>query len=331
MTMLVRAIGAEADNLRCSLALEGAEAVGRNREKFYQGYFPDLRRNGELQCRDDRRRNEVTIAASYDVQNPFANAEGRDRLFQYRAHLIQSVLGLPSNGQRRQPLALRHPCEFRHTIDVHSPAIKAQRHDRKRPPGMEFFFEVDVRSGPGRISFDYTVRTTTDAVAAADFIEHSRVVRDLWPHTELDVVIPAGVPLPRRRYSDDILLPSVPAPANRRPLESEGVGDVPKGPGLPSAPAPTLLSGESVAPATVEEPSVEERPQPAAPAPQVGGKPKRPTAASAPATAEPVPRRRRRPHRRRDSSAPDRTWLFLILVVGLVFVAMVVALSMNKK
>src|SRR4029453_2308001 len=168
MTRLVTGIGAEADSLRCSIALEGAEAVGRSREKFYQGFFPDLKRNGELQCRDDRRRNELIIAASYDVQNPFANAEGGERLFHYRAHLIHSVLGLPTNGQRRQPLALRHPCDIRHTIEVHSPAIKAQRHDRKRPPGMEFFFEVDARSGPGRVSFDYTVRTTTDAVTAAD-------------------------------------------------------------------------------------------------------------------------------------------------------------------
>jgi hypothetical protein len=56
MTVLITATGLEADHLRSSLALEGAEAVARSRDKLYREFFPDLKRAGELEWRDYRER-----------------------------------------------------------------------------------------------------------------------------------------------------------------------------------------------------------------------------------------------------------------------------------
>jgi len=182
---------------------------------------------------------------------------------------------------------------------------------------------------PGRVSFDYTIRTTTDAVAPVNFVEHSRVVRDLWRHTEIEITVPPGASIPRRRWSDGALLPNEPVAARRRAAEDANAEAAPNG-GLPSAPAPILGPPQKGAAESRESGAfVEERDRSARPS-NLNAQGNRREGHVPEVPAEPVPRRRRRPQKSR-SAGPDRTWIFLILVVGLVVVAIVVAMSMNKK
>jgi hypothetical protein len=326
MTMLLQATGGEADYLRRRIALDGVEAVARRREKFYQGMFPDLKRVNEFECRDDREKNEVMIGATYDLLQPFeAGAQAKEVVFRFRAHLVQSVLSLPTSRERTQPLALRFPCDFHQTIEIQSPAITARSPERRRPPGSEFFFGVDVRAQAGRLSYDFTVRTVKDAVEAGHYAEHSRIVRDLWPLTEIELSLPTGTALPRRRKMDNVLPPPSSTPSSK---EQSGVDSsaAPRGQ-LPSAPAALLTSIAREEPAPAEETATAESAH-----------------AGTEGTARPLMRQskvqfsaatevptRKRSRKRKHHSGVDRTWLFLVLIIGLVVVSMIVAMSMNKK
>ena len=75
LKVMLKAAGAEADGLRREFALEGEEVVARKREQFYRQFFPDIRRLGAMEWRDERGRNELVVADMFEMHT--ATVPGR--------------------------------------------------------------------------------------------------------------------------------------------------------------------------------------------------------------------------------------------------------------
>ena len=249
LKVMVKAAGAEADTLRREFALEGEEAVARKREQFYRQFFPDIRRMGSLEWRDERGRNEFVVADMFEMHS--ATMPGRDPqscVFEYRAHLIQSILGFSDTGTRKQPFAVRYPCQVHHWIEVESPALEGAPAHTTTGRDPAFRFACDFNRHYGRIVAHYSLRTLGDGVKAERFDQFKTKIREIWPATFMHVVLPLGVIISRRNRAAGNLLPVVVPQVKRKknPDAAPVAEPAPEDFTLPPEPAPALLNGTGV-------------------------------------------------------------------------------------
>ena len=248
LKVVVKAAGAEADAVRREFALEGEEAVARKRELFYRQFFPDLRRVAVLEWRDDRARNEILVAEMFETRAATVpGQEAQTCVFEYRSHLIQSILGFSDTGARKQPFAVRYPCQFHHWIEVESPALEGAPQQTTAARDAAFRFACDFNRQYGKISIHYSLRTLSDGVKAERFEQFKTKIREIWPATFLHVVLPLGVIMSRRNRAAGNLLPVVvPQVKRKNPNGSPEIEPEPEDFTLPSEPAPALLNGTIV-------------------------------------------------------------------------------------
>ncbi len=248
LKVMVKAAGAEADALRREFALEGEEAVARKRELFYRQFFSDIRRLGALEWRDDRARNELVIAEMYETRA--ATVPGREAqscVFEYRSHLIQSALAFFDTGVRKQPFAIRYPCQIHHWIEVESPALEGAPQQTTAGRDAAFRFSCDFNRLYGKIVMHFSLRTLSDGVKAERFEQFKTKIREIWPATFLHVVLPLGVIMSRRNRAAGNLLPViVPQVKRRTPNDAPEPEPEPEDFTLPAEPVPALLNGASV-------------------------------------------------------------------------------------
>ena len=254
LKVMLKAAGAEADNLRREFLLEGEEAVTRKREQFYRQFFPDIRRIGALEWRDDRARNELVIADMFELRS--ATVPGREAqscVFEYRAHLIQSVLGFSDTGARKQPFAVRYPCQVHHWIEVESPALEGAQPQTTAGRDSAFRFSCDFNRHYGKIVAHYSLRTLADNVKPERFDQFKTKIREIWPVTFIHVVLPLGVITSRRNRASGSLLPTLPPPSKRDKNKNGTASEtVPETFAMPPNPAPAL-TGDVPASAQAEE------------------------------------------------------------------------------
>ncbi len=255
LKVMVKAAGAEADVMRREFAIEGEAEVGRKRELFYRQFFPDARRLGAMEWRDDRARNEFVLAEMFEMRT--ATVPGRDAnscVFEYRAHLIQSVLGFSETGARKQPFAVRYPCQFHHWIEVESPALEGAPAQTTAGRDAAFRFSCEFSRLYGKIVAHYSLRTLADGVKAERFEQFKAKIREVWPVTFIHVALPLGVIMSRRNRAAGNLLPVV-VTQTKRNKNANGAPvaePAPENFALPPEPAPALENGATAAP---EEPA----------------------------------------------------------------------------
>lgn len=271
LKVMVKAAGAEADVLRREFALEGEEAVARKREQFYRQFFPDLRRVAVLEWRDDRERNELVLAEMFETRAATVPArESQSCAFEYRSHLIQSVLGFSDTGARKQPFAVRYPCQLHHWVEVESPALEGAPQQTSAGRDNAFRFSCDFIRQYGKITIHYSLRTLADGVRSERFEQFKTKIREIWPTTFIHVVLPLGVIMSRRNRAAGNLLPVVAPQAKRKPNVHEiPVAEVEPEPEdftLPAQPAPALLNGVIASSEDAAEPAEPAPPEPGSPA-----------------------------------------------------------------
>ncbi len=335
LKVMVKAAGAEADNLRRELTLEGEEAVTRKREQFYGQFFPDIRRIGAMEWRDDRARNELVIADMFEMRS--ATTPGREAqtcVFEYRAHLIQSVLGFSDTGMRKQPFAVRYPCQVHHWIEVESPALEGAQPQTTAGRDSAFRFSCDFNRHYGKIVAHYSLRTLADSVKAERFDQYKTKIREIWPVTFLHVALPLGVITSRRnRASGSSLLPTLPPPT-KRDKNKNGAAATETAPpvfAMPAAPVPTLV-GNVPASAVEEENAAQDSAESAeTSAPQKRtATPRSAAAFSDPTATASRPRDKNKRRRSRKSGWAKGVKIGLYIVLALIAIAFVIIANLRK-
>ncbi len=262
LRILLTTRGCEAETLRQSFAHEGAETIARQREQFYLRLFPDLKRVGRLEWRDDREANEFLLGEAYDAQRLLVpGPDASVGIFEFPAYLIRSLLTFPDTAKRRQPLALPHPCNVEHRIEIESPAIERGAKQSGRSQGAPFAFAYSIAQQPGRFSASFSLRTRVDTVPAEKFTGFKEKVAEVWGWTLIRFPLPLGVAVPWGHRQTGRLLPKarVGAAPAAAVADSFGAGSVPSeiAPSLGSVPDPEpeeepVLAADSEADSSAE-------------------------------------------------------------------------------
>jgi hypothetical protein len=219
------AAGGYADELRRAFAVEGADAVAERREAFYKQLFPELRRIVPIAWRDDREKNALIVSELYNLPGAVTRSfDGKTCVFQHNAHLVQAVLGFPALENRGYPLHLAHPCNVEQIIEVESPALPTSTEPIFARPNQTFHFVRESKLLFYRWTLHYKLKTLTDTVTPKQYRAHRLNILAVWPSTQLQVILPLGVPAPKSRpRSADLQLPAA-RPAAGESSHEEGGG-----------------------------------------------------------------------------------------------------------
>ncbi len=306
LRVLLTARGRDADALRRRFALEGEEAVSRERLEHYRGAFPHLERVGRLEWRDDRERNEFLLGEVFDAAHLLVPGPGPETaIFAFSSSLIRARITAPPGTHRVHPLAIAHPCNIEHRITIESPSIQRGKVTTGKSPGFPFQLSYTATPQPGHHTVHYSFRTTAEAVPPDQFENYKKKITEVWDWTALHYLLPTGVTAPWSNRQHAALLP--------RPRATEPAESV----------APQALSGEIAPPLGFRDPAYREPVEEAPPARLVekAPAPVGEVFADGEAASEeqhdeaPSPRRRHR--RRRTKTNLEGLWIGLtILLVG---------------
>ena len=334
LKVVVKGIGADAETLRRELHMEGAEAFAQRREQSYRQIFPDIKRVAELEWRDDRARNEFVVAEMFEMRSVVASGPDlQSRVVQYRSNLIQSLLGFSETGARRQPFALRCPCEVEHWIEIESQALEGAPPTTTPVRDVAFRFNCEFNRQFGRIVAHYSLRMLADSVKPERFEQFKRNVHDVWPTTFLHVVLPAGIIMSRRNRAAGNLLPIAAIPPNRDTRKSGEAGANPGDFTLPPEPAPALLA--NVAASVQAEPVESGSEESAAVTPESAPVKRDAGTRSAAAFSDPGSTAGRPKGKRRRTRSKRGVWgrrlkIILFVLLGIAAIAYVVILNLQK-
>jgi hypothetical protein len=219
------ATGSHADDLRRAFAVEGADAVAERREAFYKQLFPELRRIVPIAWRDDREKNTLIVSELYNLPGAVTrNFDGKTCSFQHNAHLVQAILGFPALEKRDYPLHLAHPCNVEQIIEVESPALPTSTEPTFARPNQTFHFVRESKLLFYRWTLHYKLKTLTEIIVPKKYDVHRKNILAVWPSTQLQIILPLGVPAPRSRpRSADLQIPAA-RPAAEETAHEEGTG-----------------------------------------------------------------------------------------------------------
>lgn len=198
----ITATGAHADALRNWFAHKPECVIAEERERFYSHFFPQIRRFGQIQRKDNRLSNEFLLVESYEIGAVLRPAGYADiGGFGHDAHLVQTVLKQPLHPDRRYPCALPYPYNIEHIIELDFPAMQSTAAPQffKKHPLLTF--NRKSRAAYGFHTITYSLQTGSDCIMPTQFDDFRSLVDELWPETVMDFTLPLGIKgrLPRQR------------------------------------------------------------------------------------------------------------------------------------
>jgi len=246
---VVRAEGARAELLRNELAAKGLDDLANRWQQLCANRFGQAKRVGATQYRDDRRRNQLFTAEVYEISGFLRLLPDRRRCqLQLPNFWMRQTILPPENLARSTPLALPHPCQVTHILDLEFATLRpldgqrAVRHFAAENPF--FHFDRTIKSSWRFWTVSSAVETLVDAVPVDQMEEYGGQVATLWSESSWTHDLPVGYP--RLKGGKDF--GCLPEPA--APLHKVFAEDLPVDPAFrppppqPAAPLPAGCAGD---------------------------------------------------------------------------------------
>lgn len=114
--------GRSAEAERTAHADEGTERVQQRYLNFYAGDYPGLQVAAPLEVHDDPDNNRLRVVEHYRMAPIFQRNGERKRLeAEFHSPEVRSLLNAPRESVRQAPLALGHPVELTHELEIRLP------------------------------------------------------------------------------------------------------------------------------------------------------------------------------------------------------------------
>ena len=173
VSLLVNSIysGAEADNIRYSLASTTMSDVGKASLNFYNESNSSIKADGLPQVEDDENKNTIVIREKYLIDGFW-----KDNKHYFIADKIYSELRQPDVKQRTMPLRMRYPISIDQTVEIN---LK-ERFDLREENGtigneaLRFTYGFDTHGNDIKLS--YSFKTLADFVPVEKVPKHLAVL-----------------------------------------------------------------------------------------------------------------------------------------------------------
>lgn len=169
-------LGAAANRVRRNLATSGEKELARNYLEYYRRRYSRAASTVPLAIEDDPVANRVVIVESYRLDEPWVASTSQSRAIEFYAESIGSLAAMPSTIERTAPIALPHPLEVEHTVEIIVPkGWRTNATDKSEDiaaPGLAF--EGTVESAAGKVVLSNRFASSADHVTVPDVGEHLR-------------------------------------------------------------------------------------------------------------------------------------------------------------
>lgn len=175
--------GASADETRSRFASEQVAVISRGYANFYRKRYGDLQVVAEPAFKDDRESNVVTVVEKYLLDSPFETEPGVVRHLDLYADAISAPAAMPSSMQRKGPLYIAVPGEYRHRVLLKAPAEWQPMFDRetdtRRTDAFEFRREIGLDGRDAIVDCDMVVSAyDVSSASAGAQLKEMRAVND---------------------------------------------------------------------------------------------------------------------------------------------------------
>jgi len=170
--------GWSADNLRRDRLAQGPEEFGKERLKQVQQHFSKATRVGFLQWRDDRERNIIEMAESFDIPDAcYPDESGQRSLFDVPPNILIRNIAVPEKKARRAPWTVPAQMEIRHEIAIQNRKCGSGPRQRRSWICPEFTASLDEPREDGTWRKIVRFEIKVDEVAV-DRVESYRSILD---------------------------------------------------------------------------------------------------------------------------------------------------------
>ncbi|HEX7028711.1 MAG TPA: energy transducer TonB, partial [Gammaproteobacteria bacterium] len=172
-TVRTRTYGMNAENVRRRLAGSGRKTLEDDYLGFYKDYYPGIETDGDAEFTDHPERNEMIVEERYaiDALWEFDKDDNNYDAWFY-PNALYHHLKPPKQQQRKHPLALAHPVNSRHVIELKLDDQGWRFDDEVFSEDNAFFtFSHNARfNAAGKIlTLEYAYRSKTDHVPVESY------------------------------------------------------------------------------------------------------------------------------------------------------------------
>ena len=196
LSVRVVSLGADADDMRASLAETSDAELARSYLNHYAGPWPGVEAVGPVAVDDRRDEDRMEIQVRYRIPGFWALPQRR-----LEAWSLSDVLEDPATRRRSTPLAVAYPARLRHRFRVRLPEEPDELPAEARVDDPAFRLSRHVRGeGPGfDVTLDY--EALADSVAPEALAGHLADLGRARSELTLDLPRPTGRRAQRRRLA----------------------------------------------------------------------------------------------------------------------------------
>jgi len=189
-------LGAEADDLRYSLADTTLEELQDQYVSFYSSSSAAVVTTSELEVADDRDGNRLTTVESYRLEGWWLD-DGDEEVFELLPLLQSSILSTVDVAEERiAPLAVPRRLRRNESVVISTPKGWALEGVETRLEEPWFDFEASSDGGGSTLRLDYRFATGMTDVAPAELAAYNQAVEELQDAASYVITRPLAQPEP---------------------------------------------------------------------------------------------------------------------------------------
>jgi hypothetical protein len=198
--IVITAKGIPAEEFRRAFESQGVEVIARRRLQMCVDRFIDVRRVGPLEYRDNRADNEFFLAEIFEIGN-FLKEDAQSSFckFEVAAEAVANALPLPASAVRHAPLAITHPCNIVHILEVYCVALPPAVIQERTIENPSLQFTRLRKTLAGNWTVTTTLSTLSDAIPPDGIEKYREAVREIREQCNWTLQVPAGQRRPHQR------------------------------------------------------------------------------------------------------------------------------------
>ncbi|CAM4085789.1 Protein of unknown function [Pedobacter westerhofensis] len=175
--------GNEADDMRSTIAEDGADGVESSFLKYYTDYYDDIEVNAALHFEDDEESNTIKITESYLIPAMWQKSEKeKSRYYAYfYGDLISHSIRDIDAKNRTVPMIQKYPQNVEQNITVHFPEAWTITTDpfELKTTAYEFKFDQTVKGKVMSLHYAYkTLKAVIDAKDVKQYVKDADAIKE---------------------------------------------------------------------------------------------------------------------------------------------------------
>ena len=167
LEVVTRYRGADADEMRATLARGSAAQRQKDYLNYYARYYPGIRSAGPIEAHDDTRANIIELREHYRLDRAFTRGDDGRPAFRVRSDEMYRFSDALDSSVRSAPLAIDYPEHVHQHIDVRLPQAWDVDEEQVQVDDPAFRYRSAVARHGDHIALDYDYEALDDHVEAA--------------------------------------------------------------------------------------------------------------------------------------------------------------------